>query len=331
MGRPPQQVDVFTIQDRRVHGKRRPWVVRWSVEGQQRTRSFRTRAEADRYRSLLVHAVTNGEWFDPATGELANWQPRANEDLGIHQWAQQWLAEQWPEWQLRTRTSAVEALARFVPMVVGPNAPPAPVSLRRFLKSALGPDRPVDLSGECERWLDRHCLKMCDLDKQILAKVDLQLGVGDDGQPLAATTATRRRTVARACVRRAVQLDVLSSDPWPPASKGRSRRKIHRKSRAVDVRLLPDPATMVRILDAIVTHQPGSRTYQLMTAVLRRSTPVGGGHAPSPKLGVARRRLLGTDRRHRGRHRPRCARRAQDRAPVSADSPRSCRPAPGLA
>lgn len=268
MGRPPQQVDVFTIQDRRVHGKMRPWVVRWRVEGQQRTRSFRTRAEADRYRSLLVHAVTNGERFDPATGEPANWQPRANEDLGIHQWAQQWLAEQWPEWQPRTRTSAVEALARFVPMVVGPNAPPAPVSLRRFLKSALGPDRPVDLSGECERWLDRHCLKMCDLDKQILAKVDLQLGVGDDGQPLAATTATRRRTVARACVRRAVQLDVLSSDPWPPASKGRSRRKIHRKSRAVDVRLLPDPATMVRILDAIVTHQPGSRTYQLMTAIV---------------------------------------------------------------
>ena len=39
-----------------------------------------------------------------------------------------------------------------------------------------------------------------------------------------------------------------------------------RKRRTVDVRQLPDPATMARALDAIVTHQPGSRTYKVMTA-----------------------------------------------------------------
>jgi len=60
MGRPMQQVDVFTIQARRDHGKVRPWVVRWRVDGQQRTLSFRTRVEAGRHRSLLIHAVTTG-------------------------------------------------------------------------------------------------------------------------------------------------------------------------------------------------------------------------------------------------------------------------------
>lgn len=102
MGRPVQQVDVFTIQDRRGHGKARPWVVRWRVEGEQRSKSFRTRVEADRYRSLLVHAVTSGERFDLATGEPVSWLP-GQEDLRLHQWARRWVAEQWLEWQPRRR------------------------------------------------------------------------------------------------------------------------------------------------------------------------------------------------------------------------------------
>ena len=75
MGRPTQDIDVFTIQDRRAHSKPRPWVVRWRVEGQQRTRSFCPRVEADRYRSVLVHAATRGERFDPRTGEPVSWLP----------------------------------------------------------------------------------------------------------------------------------------------------------------------------------------------------------------------------------------------------------------
>lgn len=33
------------------------------------------------------------------------------------------------------------------------------------------------------------------------------------------------------------------------------------------MRKLPDPSTMAKAIDAIVTHQPGSRTYRVMTAV----------------------------------------------------------------
>jgi integrase len=36
---------------------------------------------------------------------------------------------------------------------------------------------------------------------------------------------------------------------------------------AVDVRVLPSPEKMVAIMDAIPSHQPGSRMYQAMTAV----------------------------------------------------------------
>jgi integrase len=105
------------------------------------------------------------------------------------------------------------------------------------------------------------------LDRGLLAEVDCQLGVGDDGQALAPSTAARYRKVAKACIRRAVELEILPSDPWPPVSRGRAQRKAVRVKRSIDIRILPDPQTMVLAIDAIRSHQPGSATYQVMTAV----------------------------------------------------------------
>ena len=69
MGRPIQEVKVFGVQDRRSTAQARlPWIVRRSIEGRQRSKSFRTRAEAERYRLLLLQAVHAGERFDDATG-----------------------------------------------------------------------------------------------------------------------------------------------------------------------------------------------------------------------------------------------------------------------
>ncbi len=77
MGRPLQQLQVFGIQDRRANAQaRRPWVVRRAVDGQERSTSFRTHVEADRYRSVLVRAAATGEKFDPATGEPESWKPK---------------------------------------------------------------------------------------------------------------------------------------------------------------------------------------------------------------------------------------------------------------
>lgn len=267
MGRPIQQIDVFALQDRRAHGKAKPWVVRWRLEGRQRTKSFRTRAESDRYRSLLSHAAIKGETFDERTGEPARWNADEG-DLRLHQWARRWLAEQWPEWQPRTRASVIEALARFLPLAVHESVPPAPSRLRSYLKEALEPLTSPDPDSDCERRLGRHSPRLCDLDKDLLGAVDRRLGIGDAGQPLSAATAARLRKVARACVRRALELDLIPADPWPPAQRGRSSRKAVRSRRVVDPHLLPDPATMRRILDAMATHQPASRTYRLMTAAV---------------------------------------------------------------
>jgi integrase len=286
MRRPVQEVKVFGVQDRRSFALAKlPWVVRWSIDGRQRSKSHRTRAEAERYRSVLLHAQHSGELFDNETGEPASWQPQAT-DVRVHEWARRWLADQWDEWQPRTRTSAVEALARFVPLAVVRMAPAKPAGLRAHLQSTLSPESNAGIE-ECERWLGRWSLALGQLNRELLAGVERDLALADDGRPLAASTAARYRKVAKACIRRAVELEVLPADPWPPSPKGRAQRKAVRATRSVDVRTLPDPATMARAISAIATHQPGSRTYQVMTAVAYY-----GGLRPSEVVVLRPRALL---------------------------------------
>jgi integrase len=264
-GRPLADVAVYSVQKRSGDRNRRPWIVRWAVDGRQRSRAFRTRPEADRYRSGLLVAQQSGERFDGETGEPASWQPLPDQ-LQVHTWARRWLGEQWPEWAPRTRASAVEAVSRLVPLVVLPTAPPGPSGLRAHLSSWLPPDG-ASADEEAAAWLRQWSLQLGQLNRSVLAAVDQALGVRDDGEPLSPSTAARFRKVSRACIRRAVDLGVLDVDPWPPAPRGRSQRKAANARQRVPVRSLPDPETMRRAIEAIPNHQPASRTYQVMTAV----------------------------------------------------------------
>jgi integrase len=264
-GRPLADVAVYGVQRRSGERIKRPWIVRWAVVGRQRSRSFRTRAEADRFRSGLQLAQQSGERFDETTGEPASWAPRTDQ-LRSHEWARQWLAEQWDEWAPRTRVSAIEALARLVVLLVPASAPPPPELLRSRVAAWLPPgSEPLDRASA--QWLEQWGLSLAQLNRVLLAGVDRQLGQRDDGQPLAPSTAARYRKVSRACIRRAVELEVLPADPWPTPSRGRSQRKALRVRRSVPIRSLPDLATMRRAIDAMVSHQPASRTYRVMTAV----------------------------------------------------------------
>jgi len=266
MGRPLADVAVFGIQKRDITKHTRPWIVRWRLNGRQRSRAFRTKTEAERYRTGLLLAQQHGEVFDDDSGEPVSWAP-APEHIRAHAWARQWLAEQWPTWAPRSRHSAVEAIARLVPLVVAEGAPAAPEGMRRHLVQSLRPDGTVD-DLACERWLEQHCLQLRDLDKATLAVVEQRLGIGDRGVPLGPATAGRFRKLSKACIRRAVELEVIAVDPWPPRPRGRSQRKAERTKRSVDVRALPSPATMIRTIDALVSHQPSSRMYRTMTACM---------------------------------------------------------------
>jgi len=262
-----QDVRIWDIQDRTARATAsRPWVVRWKVDGAERSRAFRTKPEADHLRARLLVAARDGDEFDRATGLPASWQPKAAE-RSLHEWVREWLAEQWPEWQPRTRRTAVEALSRFVPAVRPAAAPLAPAELRTYLVAALPPDASAGEITRCDRWLRQWSPRLDDVTREMLARAEREFSTGLEGQLLAASVVSRYRKVCHACITRAVDLGVLESDPWPPPPRGRRTRKATRTRRSVDTRRLPEPHTMAGVIDAIRTHQPGSRTYQVMTAV----------------------------------------------------------------
>lgn len=152
--------------------------------------------------------------------------------------------------------------------MVGPSAGEPPERIRAYLCETLPPGVDVDPDDPCERWLSRWGLSLGDLTRELLADVSRLMGTGDEGQALANATVRRYRRVAHSCIRRAVELGQIPADPWPPPPRGRSRRKVNRSKSAVDVRHLPSPASVVAIIDSLRSHQPGSRTYQAMTAVV---------------------------------------------------------------
>ena len=56
-----------------VEKAKRRYYVKWRVDGHDRTRSFKTHVEADRFRSGLLAAVQDGQRFDPGSGEPTSW------------------------------------------------------------------------------------------------------------------------------------------------------------------------------------------------------------------------------------------------------------------
>jgi hypothetical protein len=104
--------------------------------------------------------------------------------------------------------------------VVGPGAPVAPAGLRLYLRETLRPDGSAPVDAESERWLGKWSLSLGELNREVLADVERRLSLGDAGGPLATSTAGRYRKIAHACMRRAVELDQIKTDPWPPAPRG---------------------------------------------------------------------------------------------------------------
>ena len=266
MARPMQVVKVYGVQDRRTTAQAKlPWVVRYTIDGRHRGKSFRTRIEADRYRGMHLQAVQAGDRFDETTGEPESWQTPLR-DVRVHEWSRRWLAEQWQEWQPRTRASATEGLARFVMLAIEHGAK-APDGLRVYLYSALAPNSEGQRIAAYEKLLAKNCVTLGELDRERIADIDRRLALKLDGSPMAANTANRIRIIARASVQAAMESGAIAADAWPQRSKSRARRKVARTKRSVDVRSLPSPEAMAAAIDAIVTQQPGSKTYRVMTAV----------------------------------------------------------------
>jgi integrase len=231
---PPQRVQVFALGKPRATGPRR-YYVKWRVDGRDRTRAFKTRAEGDRFRSRLLAAVEDGVFFDLIEGLPETWLAKADGPTWWS-WAREWLGLKWPQWSGHSRRSAVETLASFTPHLLRPGAPPPPAELRAWLRAdGLHPDRTP--SGEQAAWLGAWSVPLLEIDPPLLETALRTVLVRQDGVAMAATVVRRYRNQLATVLRSAVRRGVL---PTSPMDRVEWRNPSH--SFELDVSTVPSPA-----------------------------------------------------------------------------------------
>lgn len=257
----PQRINIRTPEDRRYRGTKSPWLLRWTIDGHERSRSFETKALAADFASELRRAKRDGLRFDQNSGRPLSW---SSSDESLLDWATVWFQQERATWANRSCTSMKEALARAIVLAVPTRAPKPPVGVRQHLYAVLD-GRPEAQNHTCAQWLDRWVLKLSDLDSDAVQRIYNGLGLRDTGEPLGPSTMRRFRKDTRQMYMAAVAVGKAQQSHWPAPRKG--KRRAETPSRQFDVRNLPSAAVIRQIIDGVVSHQPASKGYRILSMI----------------------------------------------------------------
>lgn len=256
-----QKVQVFAIgtPSKGTPTAKRRYRVKWRVDGRDRTRSFKTRAEADRFRRSLLDAVEAGEFFDEARGEPASW---SSQSLTWFRWSQEWLLLKWPQWAGTTRRSGLETLVAITPHLVKAGAPDPPDEVADWLRSdgyvpgSPGWSSPPD-------WLTRWSLPLDEITPRLLEQVLTTVTTRQDGKPMSAAVARRRKNTLGAVLRAAVRRDLLDRNPLD-----RVEWRTPTRDMTIDVATVPSMADVIAIVDHVTgLDSPAARYGALFACV----------------------------------------------------------------
>jgi integrase len=289
----PQKVQVFSlgVPAKGTPTPERRYRVKWRIDGRDRTRSLKTRAEAERFRRLLLDAVAAGVPFDAATGEPASWSSEAPTWFA---WSQQWLELKWRQWAGTTRRSGVETLVSIAPLMVPANAPAPPAGLVEWLRSDGYLPSP-DGRDDPPAWLTRWSLPLDEITPADVERVLTAITTRQDGQPVSAAVARRRKNTLGAVLRAAVRRDLIDRNPMD-----RIEWRAPSRDLTVDVGTVPSVTDVLRIVDHVVGRGGRAERYAALFACvglagMRPSEAISlrGDDLELPKSGWGRARLSG--------------------------------------
>lgn len=224
--------------------------VRWSVAGEAKHQTFRTRALADAFRAGLLSATKQGQPFDVATGLPVTALPVATAPSWFD-FASAFAEAKWNRAAPRSRESIADALAAVTPaLIVSDRGSPAPSILRPALSGwAFNAGRiragvvPPDEFSRALAWIAENTLTLDAIDDVGTARRMLDsLAVLLDGTPAAATTVSRRRAVLHNALQHGVEIGYFSANPlnkfkWkaPKVAEAVDRRSVvnHDQARAL--------------------------------------------------------------------------------------------------
>lgn len=235
------------------------YYVRWNVAGRHRKKPFRTKAQADGFRSELVTATGKGEAFDTATG-LPLSAHRAASGMPWVDFACRFVDMQWPRVAATTRRTHAEALttvtvAMLLPGRGKPDDRAIRVALCRWAFNTVKRDACPNDVRDVLRWVQRNTRPVSSLaSPDVLRGVLDALTVRLDGSPAAPSVVSRKRKILNRAVEYAAELGLLSSNPVP-ALKWRAPKSVH----TVDRRVVANPVQARTLLDAVKEVSGGRR------------------------------------------------------------------------
>lgn len=275
MSSAPQKVQVFALGRPRPGADKaqRRYYVKWRVDGRDRTRSFKTRVEADRFRSGLLTAVQDGQRFDPITGEPSSWLEHSGGPTWWG-WSQDWLALKWPQWSGHSRRSAVESLTLLTPLLVRDGAPKPPAGLADWLRQ-VGYRPGTTPESSAATWLERWSIALREIEPSLIEAVLAAVTSRSDGGATVPAVARRRRGTFGAVLRAAVRRGLLATNPMD-----RVEWRAPVSAAAIDVATVPAPNDILAIVDHVAAlPSSGARYAALFAAVgiagMRPSEAIG--------------------------------------------------------
>lgn len=252
----------------------RRYYVKWRVDGRDRTRSFKTRVEADRFRSGLLTAVRDGQRFDAATGEPSSWLEHSGAPTWWG-WSQDWLALKWPQWSGHSRRSAVESLTLLTPLLVRDGAPKPPAGLADWLRQ-IGYRPGTTPDGAPAAWLGRWSIALHEIEPPLIETVLAAVTSRSDGSATVPAVARRRRGTFGAVLRAAVRRGLLATNPMD-----RVEWRAPVSAAAIDVATVPAPSDILAIVDHVAALPSSGARYAALFATVGIA-----GVRPSEAIGL---------------------------------------------
>lgn len=297
--------------------RRKPFMVRWTVDGREKSESFMTFGLADSRRSKLMTAARDGVAFDVHTGLPASELRAIKQRTTWYDLAHEYLDQRWDRTPGTTRRTLADAFATITPALVRPGAAyPEPRVLRRALYSwAFNKNAWVQEPQEEWRkaldWMKRNSLPV-----GVLAEADvLRRGLDAlcrklDGTAAVAKTARRKRAAFSEVLNTAVERGYFAENPL-----NRLRWNAPAVNEEVDPAAVPNPAQAARLLAGVAQQRGrGPHLEAFFGCIYYAAMRPHGGHPPPARtvssariglgaaqpVGWCRRRRQGLDGRRRG-------------------------------
>lgn len=194
------------------------WRVRWRVDGRQHQRTLGSKAAADRFRRTLLDAIDCGARFDIGMGTPSG-LTTSDSMPTIADWARIWFTQRWADRSPKTRASYADLLATVIPLTLLRRAPDD-ADVRGYIYRSIcrrpdtsepEPQTVGELRGgqHVRRWSP----PLDEFGQDEAARLWSALGVLIDGTRAAATTTTRRRTLATKLFDDAVRTGHIETNP----------------------------------------------------------------------------------------------------------------------